>query len=63
MFTEPLRVGAGLVATEFALERENLDRLLPNETKKPFKKVLDLESDLTPTRWDPTAIRVVPQAE
>jgi hypothetical protein len=41
LFTEPLRVGAGLVATDFALERENLGGLLPSETKKQFKKVLD----------------------
>jgi hypothetical protein len=46
LFTEPLRVGAGLVATEFALERENLGGLLPSETKKQFKKVLDLKSGI-----------------
>jgi predicted NBD/HSP70 family sugar kinase len=46
LFTEPLRVGAGLAATEFALERENLGGLLPSETKKQFKKVLDLKSGI-----------------
>lgn len=39
-------VGAGLVATAFALERENLGGLLPSETKKQFKEVLDLEAGI-----------------
>ena len=39
-------VDTGLVATEFALERENLGGLLPSETKKQFKKVLDLKAGI-----------------